>query len=315
MRPSCSTMPPISWTSNGRRPMARLDASRTAAKVSGSSSSRSSPWSKRSRNSIVLAASWSSDSASSSGSSAFTSMTRCSSRFRVRPSPARRILWNTLIVGGWYQPDLGAPWVPLGSARGWLCARWLDQPVVAVPPLVDDVHLIGFGVHEDEEIMADQLQLEQRLLVAHRLHVELFRLDDHRLVLLGQRGNRRRIGLVGVVVGHVLGLAAGALLAVALPLPLELLGDQVDRRVHVGGRLPGAQHRALCPDRRLGHLAVADARVVLDDQLELAAALVGKVACQLAQLLLGVLKQGVGDIDVPAFPLQTHGITSRFRGS
>ena len=40
---------------------------------------------------------------------------------------------------------------------------------------------------------------------------------------------------------------------------------------------------------------------------ELAAALVGQVAGELAQLAFGVLKQGVGDVDVPAVHLQSHG--------
>jgi len=42
--PSCKTMPPRSWTSKGRWPRTRFAASRTAAKASGRSWSRVSPW-------------------------------------------------------------------------------------------------------------------------------------------------------------------------------------------------------------------------------------------------------------------------------
>ena len=49
------------------------------------------------------------------------------------------------------------------------------------PAAVDDVHVARFGVAEDEEVVADELELEHGLLGAHRLDRELLRLDDLRL--------------------------------------------------------------------------------------------------------------------------------------
>jgi len=42
-----------------------------------------------------------------SGSNALISRTRSCMRLSVRPSPARRIFWKTLMVAAWYQPALG----------------------------------------------------------------------------------------------------------------------------------------------------------------------------------------------------------------
>src|SRR5947207_6847940 len=57
----------------------------------------------------------------------------------------------------------------------------LDQPVAALTAAIDDVHLVGVGVSEDEEVVPDQLELEHGLLGGHRLDRELLRPDDLRL--------------------------------------------------------------------------------------------------------------------------------------
>src|SRR5262249_42146185 len=49
----------------------------------------------------------------------------------------------------------------------------LDQPVVPVAAPVEDVDLARVRVAEDEEVVADQLQLEGSLLGRHRLDREL----------------------------------------------------------------------------------------------------------------------------------------------
>src|ERR671937_2152031 len=65
-------------------------------------------------------------------------------------------------------------------------------------------------------------------------------------------------------------LAAGAaLVPVPLDLPRELVRDEVDRVPEVGRRLACPQRDALQIERRLGHLAVRDRRVLLLEQLEL----------------------------------------------
>src|SRR5512132_1810610 len=87
MFPWCSAIAPITWTSKCRCPIVRLAASRTHANASGNRSSRVSPDSSRSRNSVVLAASSGSDRSSSSGSYVLTSPAVCPSCFFLRPSP------------------------------------------------------------------------------------------------------------------------------------------------------------------------------------------------------------------------------------
>src|SRR5207245_4124041 len=90
MSPSCSTIPPISWTSKMRWSESRLRASRTAANASKSRSSSDSPFSSRCRNSAVFARRSSSLRASNSGSSVVMYAACSCSRLRRRPSPRRR---------------------------------------------------------------------------------------------------------------------------------------------------------------------------------------------------------------------------------
>ena len=47
------------------------------------------------------------------------------------------------------------------------------KPVVAVSPPVYHVYVAGIGAREDEEVVVEELHLEDRLLRAHRLHLEL----------------------------------------------------------------------------------------------------------------------------------------------
>ena len=110
------------------------------------------------------------------------------------------------------------------------------------------------------------------------------------------RGGRRRAGRTSVSADR--GSAY---------LPLELVGDQVDRGVHVGRALPGPQDQPLRPDRHLCHLTLHDRRVVLDGELELAPALVRQSLRQLAQLPLGIGEQRVGHVLVSALHLKLIG--------
>src|SRR4029079_3483062 len=64
-------------------------------------------------------------------------------------------------------------WAPLRSAlqlRG-------DQSVVLIAPLVQHADLLGLAVAEDDELVLAVLELEGRLLDAHRLHRQPARLD------------------------------------------------------------------------------------------------------------------------------------------
>src|SRR5947207_2627314 len=81
---------------------------------------------------------------------------------------------------------------PSSASRWWsglrrkrlTLRRGLDQAVAAVAAAVDDVDLPRLIVAEDEEVVSDQLELQHRLLGAHRLDGELLRLDDLRACLL-----------------------------------------------------------------------------------------------------------------------------------
>src|SRR2546429_1849867 len=177
---------------------------------------------------------------------------------------------------------------------------WLDEAVAAVTAPVDDVDLARLGVLEDEEVVADQLELEHGLVRTHRLDGELLRLDDHRLALVVH--GLRLLEARPVV-------AAGpppALLAVALHLPLELVDELVDRRAHVRRSLARAKRRALRPDRRLGDVVRRDRRGALDAELELDLRRIGQLPLELPELVLGVAANRVADVEVLALHLESH---------
>src|SRR4029453_15890156 len=109
--------------------------------------------------------------------------------------------------------------------------RGLDQPVIPVAPPVDDVDGLSLGVTEDEEVVADELELEHGFLGRHRRDGELVRLDDRRRALLALA--RRRLGRNAAVAG-VPARGDAPLLAVALDLALELAPQLVGRRLPGG---------------------------------------------------------------------------------
>jgi hypothetical protein len=156
--------------------------------------------------------------------------------------------------------------------------------------------------------VADELELQDGLLRRHRFDRKLLRLDDHRRRLVWN--DRNRLGR-GVVVAARVG--AAALLAVALRLAFELLHQQVDRRLHIGRRFAGAEHRPLRPDRRLGDLVLGDRRVLLDGKLELETGGLAQVPLELAELRLRVALQRIVDLDVLALHLESHSEPPRRR--
>src|ERR671916_1813913 len=202
--PSCSAMPPITWTSKGRIPRVRFDASRTTAKASGRMPSRASPAANFSRNSSVFAAREPSERLSTSGSRAETASTRCWRTLSFRPSPILNIFVSRL-ANDQHQPRInasgdGRPCAARPSPslryRGLFCG--LDEPVIAVPASVYDVYVAGLGAREDEEVVVEELHLQDRLLRAHRLHLELLGADNAGLDLLLDDEGFRRGGLLGV---------------------------------------------------------------------------------------------------------------------
>ncbi len=126
--------------------------------------------------------------------------------------------------------------------------------------------------------------------------------DRGQLALVGapELGQRRAVAV------RVVRPAAMAPLAVALDLALELVGEQVDRRVHVGRALARAQHGALRPDRGLGDLAVGDRGVPLDRQLQLDPRRLVEVLRQLRELALGVVDDRIRHVEILAGDLKLH---------
>ena len=101
------------------------------------------------------------------------------------------------------------------------------------------------------------------------------------------------------------------LVVVLLHLARELVGDQIDGRVHVGGGFTRTDHRATREDRRLGDARLRDAGVLLDPELELHPRHLVDLALlqelvDVLDLLVGVVLHGVGDGDVATLDLDFH---------
>src|ERR671921_3032021 len=130
----------------------------------------------------------------------------------------------------------------------------LYEPVVAVSPPVYHVYVASIGAREDEEVVVEELHLEDRLLRAHRLHLELLGADYAGfLFLLDDEG----FGLYGRLVVGVLHLAVPAVdLASPVPfdLSLELVRHAVYGGVHVLRGLACFEDRPVDEQGRLGHL-------------------------------------------------------------
>src|SRR5215207_7388116 len=160
--------------------------------------------------------------------------------------------------------------LPRSSGRTGLTGR-LYEPVVSVTTPVYHIYITGIGTREHVEVVVEELQLQDGLLSAHRLHLELLGPDYARLDLLFflyDEGFR----LVGDHIRRILQLALPAVdLAPpeALDLPLELVRHPVYGGVHVFGGLTGFQHRSVDKQRGLSYLRLGDGPVSLVDELYL----------------------------------------------
>src|SRR5262249_23680072 len=153
------------------------------------------------------------------------------------------------------------------------------------------------GVAEDEEVVADELELEDGLLGIHRrAERELLRLDDLRLVTFGHGRHGVRGPPVCPRGSPAAGPPPGALTRALPPQPVDAL---------VRGRRSRAEDRAVRPDRRLGDVVLRDRRVPLDGQLELDAR-VRELPLELRELRLGIAPDRVADLEVPALDLELH---------
>src|SRR5919112_2067278 len=186
-----------------------------------------------------------------------------------------------------------------------------NSSVVSVTTPVYHIYITGIGAREHVEVMVEELQLEDGLLSANRLHLELLGPDYARLDLLFflyDEGLR----LVGCHVRRILQLALPAVdLAPpeALDLPLELVRHPVDGGVHVFGGLTGFQHRSVDKQRGLSYLRLGDGPVPLVDELYLGTrcgALVVEEPGDPLHLLPGVALQSIRHRDVAALDEYVH---------
>src|SRR5829696_2149500 len=115
-------------------------------------------------------------------------------------------------------------------------------------------------------------------------------------------GGLRRSGRGGPLLAP-----AAALVAVALDLAAELLGDEVDGVVQVAGGVLGAQRDALEVEGRLGHLVVGVGRVALLADLDLQHRELAHLLGDLVEAAGDVLAQLVGDGKVAPLDLDLHG--------
>src|SRR5512133_2907771 len=100
----------------------------------------------------------------------------------------------------------------------------LYEPVVPVPAPVHHVDVPRIGAGEHEEVVVEELHLQDRLLRAHRLHLELLGADYAGLDLLFVDDERFGLGRRFVV--GILDLAVPAVdlaAPIALDLALELV--------------------------------------------------------------------------------------------
>src|SRR5215210_3257066 len=298
--PSCKTMPPMICSSKGRIPSVRLETSRTTAKASGSKSSRASPPASLSRNSSVFSRRSASESFSISGSSAETVSTRCWRALTLRPSPILNIFVNKFAK---------TRYLTLCDRSG-LTGR-LNEPVVSVTTPVYHIYVAGIGAREHVEVVVEELQLEDGLLCAHGLHLELLGPDDAGLDLLfflhdeGFCRIWRRARRVLQLALPAVDLAPPK----ALDLTLELVRHPVDGGVHIFRSLTSLEHGPVDKQRGLGHLGLGDGAVALVDKFHLgprSAALVIEEAGDALHLLPGVALERLRHRDVAAFDEDIH---------
>src|SRR4051794_6692984 len=101
--------------------------------------------------------------------------------------------------------------------------------------------------------------------------------------------------------------ALAALVAVALDLAPQLVGDEVDRVVEVSGGIPRPQRHALEVQRGLCHLALWIGRVALLGDLDLEDRQLAHLFGDLLEAAGDVLAQLVGDRKVAPLDLDLHG--------
>jgi len=109
--------------------------------------------------------------------------------------------------------------------------------------LINHVDLVGLGVHEDEEVVAEKLHLQAGILGIHGLHIELLRADNLDVLALGVVALQelRLEGTSSLVLVYDLVL-------ILAELALNNLLNQVDGDIHIVTGLLGPNDGALHRD-------------------------------------------------------------------
>jgi hypothetical protein len=103
---------------------------------------------------------------------------------------------------------------------------WFDEAVVVVVAAVEDGDSLGFGVDEDEELVAELVHRGDGVLLEHRLDVEALDLDHARVA----SGASEAVGGAAEDLLLLLGPGAQARLLLVLDrLPFGLVDDVVER--------------------------------------------------------------------------------------
>ena len=133
------------------------------------------------------------------------------------------------------------------------------------------------------------------------------------IALLFQLGVQQRAAELGTLAAIGVGrptiarlLSREALVVAVVDLAHELVGELVDRGLHVARGLARAQRVALEVDGRLGDLRLGDAGVVLDRQLDLDLRQLVDATVELLELPLYVAPHGVAHLEVLALDVKLH---------
>ena len=190
----------------------------------------------------------------------------------------------------------------LGS--GTLVTALLEQAVAALAAAVQHAERIGVAVGVDEEVVAEQVDLDERLLLGHRLELDF--LHAHDLVVGGQVGHEGiQVEVAGafahfadgggVAVGACADLAVDDARLVLAQLAQHLGGGHVDGGVHVLLGFLDMHDVALRADGDLALARQGDGRVLLHAQDDFGVERVDVHDLHgVADFLLGVLTQCIG---------------------
>ena len=194
----------------------------------------------------------------------------------------------------------------------------MEQTVAAVLTAVQDVHQIGVAISVREKVVAQKIDLDERLFFGHGRELRLLAADDLVLGQLVHQTVEIQLALrVGVLVGVVDDALRGANLLVQhaglvlAQLADDLGGGDVDRRVHVLLALLDMDDVSLGAQRHLARARRGVGRILLDGQHDFGVQRVDVHDLHgIADFLIGVLAQCISYSHFATGNGNGHAITS-----